>query len=37
MTSSDISKYNIKTDTSGNPEVACFTRDLETYLKVGVI
>lgn len=33
MTSSDISKYNIKTDTSGNPEVACFTRDLETYLK----
>ncbi|XP_062611293.1 protein dispatched homolog 3-like isoform X2 [Saccostrea cucullata] len=33
MSSSDLSQYRIKTDTSGIPEVACFTRDLETYLK----
>lgn len=37
MTSSDFNTYNIKTDASGNPEIACFTRDLETYLKVGTI
>ncbi|XP_061167576.1 protein dispatched homolog 3-like [Saccostrea echinata] len=33
MSPSELSMYKIKTDISGNPEVACFTRDLDTYLK----
>ncbi|XP_033735368.1 uncharacterized protein LOC117323939 [Pecten maximus] len=32
MSASQISEYEIKTDSSGNPEIACFTRDLGTFL-----
>jgi hypothetical protein len=34
MTSSDYSLYRIKTNSSGYPDIACFTRDFETYFQV---
>ncbi|OWF55417.1 protein dispatched homolog 3-like [Mizuhopecten yessoensis] len=32
MSASTLAEYEIKTDSSGNPEIACFTRDLTTFL-----
>ncbi|XP_069118440.1 protein dispatched homolog 1-like isoform X1 [Argopecten irradians] len=32
MSASKIAEYEIKTDSNGDPEIACFTRDLTTFL-----
>ncbi|XP_060082462.1 uncharacterized protein LOC132561782 [Ylistrum balloti] len=32
MSASDLTTYEIKTDSNGDPEIACFTRDLGTFL-----
>ena len=34
MTSTTLADYRVKIDSNGNPEIACFTRDLESYLTV---
>ena len=36
LTTSDVAKYRIKTDSTGQIQVACFTRNLNTFLQVNI-